>query len=127
MRFVDVIEDVGRARNELRRRNLPAEPPPLIRSAWHREPSLGQRVAAHKACSARARLNAVAWNLNRQFALTPVLPGEPHRQTFSRVTDDGSCGDQHYFVRVFFPSARDRVPWASVKAAGTPGAREAGR
>jgi hypothetical protein len=32
MRFVEVIEDVGRARSELRRRNLPAEPPPLSRA-----------------------------------------------------------------------------------------------
>jgi hypothetical protein len=29
MRFVEVIEDVGRARSELRRRNLPAAPPPV--------------------------------------------------------------------------------------------------
>jgi hypothetical protein len=32
MRFVEGIEDVGRARSELRRRNLPAEPPPLSRA-----------------------------------------------------------------------------------------------
>ena len=32
MRFVEVIEVVGRARSELRRRNLPAEPPPLARA-----------------------------------------------------------------------------------------------
>ena len=32
MRFVEVIEDVGRARSELHRRNLPAEPPPLSRA-----------------------------------------------------------------------------------------------
>jgi hypothetical protein len=32
MRFVEVIEDVDRARSELRRRNLPAEPPPLSRA-----------------------------------------------------------------------------------------------
>jgi hypothetical protein len=32
MQFVEVIEDVGRARSELRRRNLPAEPPPLARA-----------------------------------------------------------------------------------------------
>jgi hypothetical protein len=32
MRFVEVIEDVDRARGELRRRNLPAEPPPLSRA-----------------------------------------------------------------------------------------------
>jgi hypothetical protein len=32
MRFVEVIDDVGRARSELRRRKLPAEPPPLSRA-----------------------------------------------------------------------------------------------
>ena len=32
MRLVEVIEDVDRARSELRRRNLPAEPPPLSRA-----------------------------------------------------------------------------------------------
>jgi hypothetical protein len=32
MRFVQVIEDVTSARGELRRRNLPAEPPPLSRA-----------------------------------------------------------------------------------------------
>jgi hypothetical protein len=32
MRFVKVIEEVGRARSELRRRNLPAEPPPFARA-----------------------------------------------------------------------------------------------
>jgi hypothetical protein len=32
MRFVEVIEDFGRARSELRRRNLPAQPPPLARA-----------------------------------------------------------------------------------------------
>jgi len=32
MRFVEVIEDVGHARSELRRRHLPAEPPPLARA-----------------------------------------------------------------------------------------------
>jgi len=32
MRFVEVIEDVGRARSDLHRRNLPAEPPPLSRA-----------------------------------------------------------------------------------------------
>jgi len=32
MRFVEVVEDVGRARSELRRRNLPAEHPPLCRA-----------------------------------------------------------------------------------------------
>jgi hypothetical protein len=32
MRFVEVIEDIGRARSELRRRNLPDEPPPLSRA-----------------------------------------------------------------------------------------------
>jgi hypothetical protein len=32
MGFMEVIEDVGRARSELRRRNLPAEPPPLARA-----------------------------------------------------------------------------------------------
>jgi hypothetical protein len=32
MRFVEVFEDVGRARSELRRRNLPAQPPPLARA-----------------------------------------------------------------------------------------------
>jgi hypothetical protein len=31
-RFVEVLEDVARARSELRRRNLPAEPPPLSRA-----------------------------------------------------------------------------------------------
>lgn len=38
MRFVEVIEDVGQARSELRRRHLPAEPPPLARARapdWH--------------------------------------------------------------------------------------------
>jgi hypothetical protein len=32
MRFVEVIEDVARARYELRRRNLPTQPPPLSRA-----------------------------------------------------------------------------------------------
>jgi hypothetical protein len=32
MRFVDVIEDIARARSELRRRNLPEQPPPLSRA-----------------------------------------------------------------------------------------------
>jgi hypothetical protein len=32
MRFVDVIEDVASARSELRRRNLPDEPPPLAQA-----------------------------------------------------------------------------------------------
>jgi len=32
MRFVEGIEDVGRAHSELRRRNLPAEAPPLSRA-----------------------------------------------------------------------------------------------
>jgi hypothetical protein len=32
MRFVQVIEDVVRARSELRRRNLPEQPPPLSRA-----------------------------------------------------------------------------------------------
>jgi hypothetical protein len=32
MRFVEVIEDVCRARRELRRHHLPAEPPPLARA-----------------------------------------------------------------------------------------------
>jgi hypothetical protein len=30
MRFLEVIEDVARARRELRRRNLPAEPRPRL-------------------------------------------------------------------------------------------------
>ena len=32
MRFIDGTEDVGQARSELRRRHLPAEPPPLVRA-----------------------------------------------------------------------------------------------
>jgi hypothetical protein len=32
MRFVEVIQDIGRARSELRRRDLPDEPPPLSRA-----------------------------------------------------------------------------------------------
>jgi hypothetical protein len=32
LRFVEVVEDPGRARSELRGRNLPAEPPPLCRA-----------------------------------------------------------------------------------------------
>jgi hypothetical protein len=32
MRFVEVIEDIARARSELRRRNLPEQPPPLFRA-----------------------------------------------------------------------------------------------
>jgi hypothetical protein len=32
MRFVEVIEAVGRARSELRRRNMPAQPPPRARA-----------------------------------------------------------------------------------------------
>jgi hypothetical protein len=32
MRFVEVIEDVARARSELRRRDLPEQPPPLSRA-----------------------------------------------------------------------------------------------
>jgi hypothetical protein len=32
IRFVEVVENVGRARSELRRRNFPAEPPPLSRA-----------------------------------------------------------------------------------------------
>ena len=32
MRFVEVIEDIASARSELRRRNLPEQPPPLSRA-----------------------------------------------------------------------------------------------
>jgi hypothetical protein len=32
MRFVEVIQDIGRSRSELRRRNLPDEPPPVSRA-----------------------------------------------------------------------------------------------
>jgi Ricin-type beta-trefoil lectin domain-like len=37
------------------------------------------------------------WSYHRQFALTPVLAGEPHRLTFSHATDDGPCGDYFWY------------------------------
>jgi Ricin-type beta-trefoil lectin domain-like len=34
---------------------------------------------------------------SRQFRLTDILAGEPHRLTFSHATDDGPCGDYYWY------------------------------
>jgi hypothetical protein len=37
------------------------------------------------------------WSDQSMIQLTPLLAGEPHRLTFSHVTNDGPCGDYYWY------------------------------
>ncbi|HYO93204.1 MAG TPA: RICIN domain-containing protein [Polyangiaceae bacterium] len=47
-----------------------------------------------------------AWNHNRQFKLTPIQAGEPHRLTFAYKTADATCGEHNYWYNILRPNGQ---------------------
>jgi hypothetical protein len=45
-----------------------------------------------------------SWSEHRQFTLVPLLAGEPHRLTFSHITDDAACGEFNYWYDIAQPN-----------------------
>lgn len=45
-----------------------------------------------------------AWENHRQFKLTPIIASEPHRLTFSHITDDANCGEYNYWYDIAQPN-----------------------
>jgi hypothetical protein len=46
------------------------------------------------------------WLSHRQFKLTPVLAGEPHRLTFSHTTNDAECGELNFWYDIAQPNGQ---------------------
>jgi hypothetical protein len=53
---------------------------------------------------ARIQQGDGSWSDHRMFTLVPLLAGEPHRLTFSHITNDAQCGEFNYWYDIAQPN-----------------------